>query len=49
MSTAVPKTGISDTPSENAETAELVSIALLSCTGLLISLVVVALRMYDFI
>lgn len=49
VSIAVPKTGISDTPAENEETAELVSIALFSCTGLLISLVVVALRMYGFV
>jgi hypothetical protein len=42
----VPKTGISSTPAENADTAELVSIALFSCAGLLISLVVVIIRMY---
>jgi hypothetical protein len=42
----VPETGISSTPAENADAAELSSIALLCCTGLLISLGVVIIRMY---
>jgi hypothetical protein len=45
-SAAVPKTDISSSPAENADTAELSSIALLCCTGLLISLIVVIIRMY---
>jgi hypothetical protein len=42
----VSKTGISSTPAENADAAEFVSIALMSGTGLLISLFVVIVRMY---
>lgn len=42
----MPKTGISSTPAENADTGEFVSIALFSGVGLLISLVVVIIRMY---
>jgi hypothetical protein len=42
----VPETDISSNPAENAETAELVSIALFSCSGLLVSLVVVIVRVY---
>jgi hypothetical protein len=45
-SAAVPNTGISSTPAENADAAELASIALFSCSGLLISLVVVVIRVY---
>ena len=46
MSAVVPKTEISSTPAENADVSELTSIALLCCSGLLISLVVVIIRMY---
>ena len=46
MSATVPKTGISSTPAENADATEFVSIALFSCGGLLISLLVVIIRMY---
>jgi hypothetical protein len=47
---AVPKTtGISLTPAEDSDAAELVSIALFSGVGLLISLVVVIVRMYGLI
>ena len=46
MGAAVSKTGISSTPSENADAAEFVSVALMSGTGLLISLLVVLIRMY---
>ena len=42
----MPNTGISSTPAENADAAELASIALFSCSGLLISLVVVVVRVY---
>jgi hypothetical protein len=48
-SAAVPKTDISSSPAENADTAELSSIALLCCTGLLISLIVVIIRMYGLL
>ena len=41
----VPKiTGISSTPAENSDTAQLVSVALFSGVGLLVSLIVVILR-----
>jgi len=46
VSAVVPKTGISSTPADNADASELASIALLCCSGLLISLVVVIIRMY---
>jgi hypothetical protein len=46
VSAAVPKIDISSSPAENADAAEFTSIALLCCTGLLISLVVVIIRMY---
>ncbi|MCP4621008.1 MAG: hypothetical protein GY844_31765 [Bradyrhizobium sp.] len=49
MNAVVPKTGISSTPAENADAGELASIALLCCTGLLISLVVVIIRMYGLL
>ena len=42
-------TDISSTPAENEDAAELASIALFCCSGLLISLFVVILRMYDFV
>ncbi|MGQ0684850.1 hypothetical protein [Bradyrhizobium sp.] len=42
----MPKTGISSTPAENADANELVSIALFSCTGLLVSVLVVVCRVY---
>jgi len=42
----VAKSGISSTPAENADAAEFVSIALFSCSGLLISLGIVIIRMY---
>jgi hypothetical protein len=45
-SAAVPNTGISSTPAENTDAAELASIALFCCSGLLISLVVVIFRVY---
>ncbi|UPK08517.1 hypothetical protein [Bradyrhizobium sp. 170] len=42
----MPKTtGISSTPAENSDTAQLVSIALFSGVGLLISLLIVICRM----
>jgi hypothetical protein len=45
VSAAVPKTtGISSTPAENSDTAQIASIALFSGVGLLISLIVVILR-----
>lgn len=50
MNAAVSKTtGIFSTPAEDSEAAEFVSIALFSGVGLLISLVVVIVRMYDLI
>jgi hypothetical protein len=42
----VPKTDISSSPAEDADAAELSSIALFCGTGLLISLAVVIIRMY---
>jgi hypothetical protein len=50
----VPESDISSTPAENADAAELSSIALLCCTGLcctglLISLIVVIIRMYGLL
>jgi hypothetical protein len=46
VSAAVPKSGLSSTPAENPDAAEVVSIALFSCSGLLISLIVVILRIH---
>ena len=42
----MPKSGLSSTPAENPDAAEVVSIALFSCSGLLISLIVVILRIH---